>query len=51
MANNGVGYITQDNKEEQRITKYASGKAVLLTEATPQNVNSCVVFSPLKARR
>jgi hypothetical protein len=39
MSNSGVDYITKNNKEEQRITKYASGKAVLLAEATPQTAN------------
>ena len=46
MANNGVGYITKDNKEEQRITKYASGEAVLMAEAPPPKANSSSGFLP-----
>jgi hypothetical protein len=46
MANTGVDYITKNNKEEQRITKYASGEAVLMAEAPPPKVNSACGFLP-----
>lgn len=49
MANTGVDYITKNNKEEQRITKYASGKAVLMAEAAPPKVNSACGFLPTES--
>jgi hypothetical protein len=40
MAINGVDYITKNNKEEQKITKYASGEAVLSGQDSVLKVNS-----------
>lgn len=37
LENNGVGYITKYNKEEQKITKYVSGEAVELAETSSPN--------------
>lgn len=37
LPKDGVGYITKDNKEEQEITKYASGEAVDLAETSSPN--------------
>jgi hypothetical protein len=49
MTNTGVDYITKYNKEEQRRTKYASGKAVLVAEAPPPKVNCSVGFVPTES--